>query len=210
MASVEDTAAQTLAMLEDRLRRVEFLINGQQGKDGEPSAPTTNTQYAVSTRLHNLERGLQALANRSNAVYDILVLHQQYPDLFHTTDFERVPSTLAPGALAQLILAHEQLYKDSSGQLQTLSDISTIPDSSAFTKLIALEPQIEKIEARQAEQARIFAELRARSAQIVEQWYESGVLEMGERWADWEEKLRDCEIVIRRQEAAKKRDEGTV
>lgn len=207
---MEETAAQTLAMLEDRLRRVEFLINGQQSDYDETNATASNTQFAVSTRLHHLERGLQALANRSNAVYDILLLHQQYPDLFHTTDFERSPSTLAPGSLAQLILAHEQLYKDSSSQLQTLSDVSAIPDSSAFTKLIALEPEIEKIESRQAEQARAFAELRARSAHIVEQWYESGVLEMGERWADWEERLRDCEIVIRRQEAVKKRDEGTV
>ena len=63
---------------------------------------------------------------------------------------------------------------------------------------------------RSKEQAKEFAELRARSAKVVEQWYENGVLDMGEKWADWEERLRDCEILVRRNEAAKKREEGTL
>ena len=34
------------------------------------------------------------------------------------------------------------------------------------------------------------------------------VVGMSERWAEWEERVRDVEILVRRMEAAKKRDEG--
>ena len=63
---------------------------------------------------------------------------------------------------------------------------------------------------KQEQQAEELAELRARSAVVVEKWYSEGVLKMGERWADWEERLREGEILIRRREAAKKREEGLV
>jgi hypothetical protein len=208
MASVPHTAAETLSLLEERLRRLEFLIEGDSTHFVGENEDLPASQGAISTRLRNLERGLESLINRSNAVYDILLLHQQVPDLFHASGLNSVPVTLAPASLAQLILAHEQLLKTMSAGLQTIHDIGTIPDSTAFVQLVELRPQLAKLETKQAEQVRELATLRARSAQIVEQWYESGVLEMGGRWADWEEKLRDCEILVRRQEASRKREEA--
>ncbi|KAF1822027.1 uncharacterized protein K489DRAFT_410391 [Dissoconium aciculare CBS 342.82] len=208
MASVQQTAAETLTMLEERLRRLEFLVEGDLSHPTEELESKPSSRNAVSTRLHNLERGLESLINRSNSIYDILLLHQQVPDLFHASAVNSVPTTLAPASLAQLILAHEQLLKSTSAGLQTIHDIGSIPDSTAFVQLVATQPQLAKVEAKQAEQVREFAALRARSAQLVEQWYESGVLKMGGRWADWEEKLRDCEILVRRQEASRKREES--
>jgi hypothetical protein len=195
-------------MLEERLRRLEFLIQGDPIHSLGDYETLSASLGAVSTRLRNLERGLESLINRSNAIYDILLLHQQVPDLFHTSGVNSVPTTLAPASLAQLILAHEQLLKTTAGGLQTIHEIGTIPDSTVFVQLVASRPQLAKLETRQTEQAQELATLRARSAQLVERWYESGVLEMGGRWADWEEKLRDCEILVRREEASRKREEA--
>ena len=96
-----------------------------------------------------------------------------------------------------------------SARLSQLQETS-IPDPAASAKLIELQPRIEKVRAKQEAQLQELAELRAKSAKAVEIWYEGGVLGMGERWAEWEERLRDAEISVRRREAAKKREEGLV
>lgn len=80
-----------------------------------------------------------------------------------------------------------------------------------MAKLIAQQARLDQARQKQDEQAREFAELRARSARLVETWYEEGVLGMGEKWAAWEEKLREGEILVRRREARVKREkEGVV
>lgn len=203
MGVTHATAVDTLRMLHERLARIDFAVNGDSSANEDKQSTSSAT-----ARLRALERTLSTLAARSPAVSDILQLHNSHPELFHPADSKAVPTTLPPASLAQLVLAHDQLYRTTSTQLSTLNENKDIPDPSALTKLIALQPRVEKIEARQAQQASEFAELRARSAKIVEQWYENGVLDMGERWAAWEEELKDCEILVRRKEAARKREEG--
>ncbi|KAK4502338.1 hypothetical protein PRZ48_005763 [Zasmidium cellare] len=202
MDVTRDTAIDTLQMLHERLARIDYVVNGDDiaQEDLKPNA-------SAKARLAALERSLNTLAASSLGVSDVLQLHNSHPELFHSSDPKDVPTTLPPAALAQLILAHDHLYRTTSTQLSTLNENKEVPDASALTKLIALQPRIEKIEARQAQQASEFAELRARSAKIVEQWYENGVLDMGEKWTAWEERLKDCEILVRRKEAAKKREE---
>ncbi|KAF2162866.1 hypothetical protein M409DRAFT_57921 [Zasmidium cellare ATCC 36951] len=202
MAVTRDTAVDTLQMLHERLARIDFAVNGDDiaQEDHKPNA-------SAKARLASLERTLNTLAASSLGVSDVLQLHNSHPELFHPADPKDVPTTLPPASLAQLILAHDHLYRTTSTQLSTLNNNKEVPDASALTKLISLQPRIDKIEARQAQQANEFAELRTRSAKIVERWYENGVLDMGERWAGWEEKLKDCEILVRRKEAAKKREE---
>lgn len=210
-ATTNETAAATLSMLEERLHRLDYAINGDvlpiedDNKDNE-----LQPRASAAARLRTLERALKTLTTKSHAVSDILQIQQQCPELFHAADEQTIPSTLHPASLAQLILAHEGLYKTASSQLSTLHDNSTIPDTAPLVKLIGLEPRIEKVEAKQIEQAREFADLRLRSMRLLENWYKLGVLDMGEKWADWEERLRDCEIMVRRKEAAKRREEGTL
>lgn len=211
MTSSSETAAQTLSMLAERLERIDYVINGNgnhASNDDEPRS-RASASASASARLRNLERTLHALAARSHAVSDILQVHMHYPEIFHPTDSQTVPSSLSPASLAQLVLAHESLYKTSSTQLSTLKDNSIIPESGPLVKLIAMQPRIDRLESKQMAQSQEFAELRARSARVVERYYESGVLQMGERWTDWEERLKDCEILVRRREAAKRREEGT-
>ena len=207
----EEDSQEALSMLDERLRRVEFLIRGDtRGDSDSAAAASTNLQRsreAANSTLHTVERTLHSLANKSPAISDILLLHRQHSELFHPTNG---PQSVPPGntSLAQILLAHEQLYKTTTSQLKQLDEIKSIPDSAPLAKLATLQPRISQLQAKQTDLVREFGELRAKTAMALERWYETGVLEMGERWADWEERLKDCEILVRRKEAAKKREEG--
>lgn len=202
----KQTATDTLALLEDRLRRVDYLFNGDTQARETADAPPTSA--SATARLRNLERTLQHLAARSPAAADVLSLQKAQPSLFNPTSSDS-ETTLPPSQLAALVLAHAQLYTTASSHLAQLQDTS-IPDPCIATKLVDLQPRIEKARLKQEQQGTEFAELRGRSAQVVEKWYEVGVLGMGEQWAEWEERMRGVEIAVRRQEAAKKRDEEVV
>lgn len=208
MATAREAAAETLSMLEERLARITLAVHGD--TTAPISTPQQHASNSVAARLHTLERNLNSLATRSYAVSDLLQLHKQHPELFHPVDPQSAPPTLAPASLAQLVIAHENQYKTVASQLSILSENKDVPEPAPLAKLIALQPRIDRLEAKQTEQAWEFAELRARSASLVEEWYENGILDMGEKFADWEETLRDYEILVRRKEAAKKREEGMV
>lgn len=202
------TASETLALLEERLRRLNYTLHGD-------SATANNTSdnkptLSATERFRKLERNLANLSSKSPTASDILNLQSHHPNLFVSTHND-APSTPPPSSLATLVLAHEPLFRQSSTSLQTLSSQNSIPDPAALAKLIALEPRLERVLQKQDEQAREVAELRARSARVVEKWYQEGVLGMGEKWAGWEETLREGEILVRRSEARERRErEGIV
>jgi hypothetical protein len=205
--STDETADASLDMLEARLQRLNYALNG----DGEIEDASTHTsmEYTAAHRLRNLERQMQLLANRSPAANEVLKLQAQHPNIFEQATGAEQTNTLTLAPQAALVLAHAQLYSRVSGQLQSLQETS-VPDPTSASKLRELQPRIEKAAARQQQQANEFAELRSRSAAAVERWYESGILGMAERWAEWEERMRDVEIVVRRLEAMKKREEELV
>ena len=155
MATSHETSAQTLSLLEERLKRIDFLVNGSRVQDEDSAAPAAKGSAAV--RLHNLGRALSALSTKSHAVSSILALQKQHPDLFNPSTN---PSTLAPSALASLTLAHSNLYQLLSSRLPQLQD-TPVPDSSAAAKLIDLRPRIESVRAKQTAQLREVAEVRA-------------------------------------------------
>ena len=205
MTTSQQAAAETLSLLEDRLNRVNYILNGD-SEEAVQQQPASKHPASASVRLRTLERNLQSLASSSPAVADVLALQKKHPEFFNP---DSSPESLPAASLASLILAHSQLYQSVATHLSKLQDLS-VPDPGAATKLIELHPRIQKAREKQTAQAEEFAELRARSAQVVEKWYEGGVLGMGEQWAEWEERLRDAEILVRRREAAKRREEGTI
>jgi hypothetical protein len=205
--SIDETHDASLDMLEARLQRINYALNGD-GEIEDASARTTQTSTAAH-RLRNLERQMQLIATRSPAASEVLKLQAQHPSIFEQAIGAEQTNTLPLAPQAALILAHAQLYSRVSGQLQSLQETS-VPDPTSASKLRELQPRIEKAAARQQQQANELAELRSRSAAAVERWYESGVLGMAERWAEWEERMRDVEIVVRRLEAMKKREEELV
>ena len=205
MTSSQQTTAATLALLDERLRRVNYALHGDsEVGDSDPS----QTPRSAIARLRALERTLAQLCVRSPATAEVLALQKAHPSLFHPHS-SNLPSTLRPSQLAALILAHSQLYTSVSANLTQLQD-TRVPDPAGTVKLLDLAPRIEKARVRQEKQAREVAELRARSARVVEQWLEVGMLGMSERWAEWEERLREVEIVVRRREGAKRRENGLV
>jgi hypothetical protein len=208
MAKSQQTAADTLILLEDRVNRVNYILNGDADAATTQQQPTSKHAASASVRLRSLERNLHSLASNSPAVADVLTLQRMHPEFF---DFDSNSSSdsLPAASIANLILAHSQLYQSLSTRLSQLQDLN-VPDAAAAAKLIELRPRIQKAHEKQVAQAKEFAELRARSAQAVEKWYEGGVLGMGEQWAEWEERLRDAEILVRRREAAKRREDGTI
>ena len=205
MASSRQTAEETLSLLEDRIRRVNFVLNGDNEFNVEKQ-PTSKPGNSASARLRTLDRNLSTLASTSPVIADILALQRKYPEYFGSTASVEPLST---PTLASLVIAHSQLYQPVATRLSQLQDLS-IPDPLTAAKLIELRPRIEKARERQLIQAKEFSELRARSARAVEAWYEGGVLGMGEQWAEWEERLRDAEILVRRREAVKRREDGMV
>lgn len=210
MTSSKETAATSLLLLEERLRRIDYVLHGNKERDKDETTPKPQHSGSASARLRQLEHKLHSLATKSPIIPEILALQKQHPTVFHP-DSSSVPESLPLASLATLPLAHEKLYHSLSTQLQQLQDSSrNIPDPVVAAKLVELRPRIEKLATKQEQQMGELAELRARSAKVVETWYEGGVLEMGERWAEWEERLRDAEILVRRREAAKKREEGNV
>lgn len=207
------TASDTLALLEERLRRVDYILHGDNPQNSAANTTTPDKANkptpSASERLRKLERNLATLTTKSSTVSSILDFQSHHPNLFTPTPTSQ--PTIPPPSLAALILAHANLLQTTSSSLQTLASQNTIPDPAVLAKLIALQPQLERMQTKQAEQAREVAELRARSARVVEQWYEEGVLGMGEKWAGWEERLREGEILVRRREAREKREkEGVV
>lgn len=204
MATSQQTTDETLSLLQDRLDRVNYILNGE-GQRFVEQQPAPKQAIPASVRLRSLEHNLNSLASSTPAVADVLALQKKHPEFFDATAADSLP----PASLGSLILAHSQLYQSVSSRLSQLQDLS-VPDPATVAKLIELRPRVEKAREKQAARAKEFAELRTRSAQVVEKWYEGGVLGMGEQWAEWEERLRDAEILIRRREAAKRREDGTI
>jgi hypothetical protein len=207
MAVTNDTPAQSLDSLEARLQRISYAINGDQDEDA--STTPRSADGTAASRLQKLETQMQTLASKSSTADMVLKLQSQHPNLFNQTNSAEQPNTLPLPSQASLVLSHAQLYSRISGQLQSLQE-TNVPDPTSASKLRELQPRIDKAAARQEQQAAELAELRSRSAAAVERWYETGVLGMAERWAEWEERMRDVEIVVRRLEAVKKREEELV
>jgi hypothetical protein len=205
MAVQDAASAYSLDLLEARLHRIQYAIRGKTDTDDELSSPNNANGPAV-TRLRNLEHRLNLLASRSTAVRDVLRLQAKHPEIFADS---QTALDLPQDALVALVLSHTQLYQRLSAQLTTLQATS-VPDPAPLAKLLELQPRIQKAALRQESQARELAELRMRSAAVVEKWYESGVLGMGQKWTEWEESMRDMEILVRRMEVAKKKDEGLI
>ena len=176
------TAATTLALLEERLRRVDYILNGGRPAQTPTNDNSTRPKASASARLRQLERNLQSLSAKSSAVSDVLSLQRQHPEVFDSTARTQASGLLA-STLATIVLANAQLYTSTSTSLQQLASNPTIPDPASCAKVIALQPRIAAAQAKQDEQDREVAELRARSAKIMSSWYEDGVLGMGEKWA---------------------------
>ena len=75
---MDDISLETLELLESRIRRIEYAITG--GTEHTSEAPPHAS--SVWSRLGNLERGLQALAQKSEVVSELLQLRKRISQLY--------------------------------------------------------------------------------------------------------------------------------
>ncbi|PGH05938.1 hypothetical protein AJ80_08250 [Polytolypa hystricis UAMH7299] len=220
------TAADTIELLESRLRRLEFLLTGDTSWTGEPrgippaSAAATGSgviddhdpavsgprEASVAARLGTLEYELKRLSGKVPLVHDVLSLYSRFPDLFQSPPTTTVPSTLSPQALNSIILSYASAFPETSSRLTSLKDLP-IPPARASASLIELQPRLDKLSQVQNQQAAEIAELRAQSVVLLKRWVEVGVLAGSEVWGEWEERVAMVERAVRRFEGRVEREE---
>lgn len=73
---MQDTAMETLAALEQRLQRLNFLLHGDPVITGSDDTSPADRSASIASRLHNLEKSLQAVAAQSASADELLRLRE--------------------------------------------------------------------------------------------------------------------------------------
>lgn len=75
---METTSLQTLDALEERLRRVDFLLHGSdlEYPSAESTAHEVDGSQSIASRLQSLERSLQAVLSHSDSAAELLQLRK--------------------------------------------------------------------------------------------------------------------------------------
>ena len=153
-------------------------------------------------------------------------LDERFPDLFgptstlslptSTTDQTDTPETTQPSGpetepspplqiMLSIILSYASLISETASRLTSLTD-TPIPDASLSASLIALQPRMNQLAAKQDEQGREIAELRVRTAKVLQRYYEVSLLGGGEVWGEWEGRMERVEREVKRVEVARGRE----
>ncbi|EEH32974.1 hypothetical protein PAAG_04027 [Paracoccidioides lutzii Pb01] len=212
-----ETAADTIELLESRLRRIEYLLTGEASWTGQrPRIPTVSgaCRKPATTRLAELEYELNGLARTVPAVRDVLALYSRFPDLFQSipdttststsANPQSIPTTLPLPALTSIILSYASAFPETASRLTSLKDLP-IPPAALSASLIELQPRLDRLAAVQEQQAAEIAELRARSALLAKRWVEVGVVGGSEVWGEWEGRVERVEKAVRRLEVEAER-----
>lgn len=144
--------------------------------------------------------------------YDVLTQSRpddRYPDLFQQQQPQSIPEGLSPRTLTSIVLSYATAFPETASRLTSLNDLP-IPDPQSSATLIELQPQIDRVAQTQAEQAATISELRIRTAQVLQRWYEVGIVGSGECWAEWEGRLEGVEREVKRREVIKERRENEI
>ncbi|KAH7412592.1 hypothetical protein BKA64DRAFT_659198 [Cadophora sp. MPI-SDFR-AT-0126] len=200
----DQTATETIDLLEARLRRIEFAISGN-----VESTSTSSNAIPATQRLASLEHSLHQLASKSQVVQELLKLHSKHPDLFRAPNPQEIPTTLDTNTLLSIVMASASAYPSTSSRLTSIMDVP-VPPAELSMQLIDLQPRIAKVEALQAAQNADIAELRERSAAVIQRWYTTDILGAGDAWADVEGRVERVEQRVRRVALAKRTDDAMI
>ncbi|KAI1496250.1 hypothetical protein F5X99DRAFT_414299 [Biscogniauxia marginata] len=194
-STLDETSLSTIALLEARLSRIEYLLYGH-------SSPQPKVSAARS--MHELEHRFSILLQRIRVYAELLRLYKSQPSLFHPPPPAEPPSELSQDALRAVILAAASSYPATASALTAISD-TPVPDPAQSAALAALLPKMKGVEATQLAQAAEIARLRARSEVVVRQWYERDVMGYSNFVAGVESRIEMAERAARR--VQKSRDE---
>lgn len=132
------------------------------------------------------------------ATADCLGLVDAHPSLFYPKPSSKSEEAELNDASA-IVLAHAPLFASSTSQLQSLKDLP-LPPATASAALISLQPRLTAFREAQCRQDTEIDQLRARTARVLQRWYEVSVLDVGDCWQEWDGRIRRAEQTIRRQE----------
>ncbi|RVX69305.1 hypothetical protein B0A52_06899 [Exophiala mesophila] len=212
---LETAARTTLALLETRLRRLEFLLNGTTNEHGVPDTlpVTTKESDMVWTKLNALDSRLASLKKigglAESVVADIERLSSVHPDLFSSSNAKDapIPHSEDVATLAAVVLSHASLFSETDARLSSLQTLQ-IPSAESSSKLLALKPRLDQCEEAQREIDTEIRELRERSARCLEWWVNVGVVGTGDLWENWESRITDVERNTIRREKRAKEEQG--
>ena len=222
--SEETAALQSIELLERRLRNLQFQILGRDdiSETFQELGPSKGKERAVKSRLANLEEALEKLSAQHNPVKDLLQLCEFLPQPFYLEhnrtngrsdgnhrDIFPPTSPLDDSSFSEserlsIVTSSAILYSNTASRLRSLQDMP-IPSAESSTSLIALNPRIAKVRHLQDLQAAEIAQLRLRTAETLQRWYEIQVLAGGDCWNEWEERVGEVEKKVRREETARAR-----
>lgn len=224
---VQELLTDTLALLEWRLHRLEFILNGDTSNEqaaNDTTQPSGNA-HTVLARVRKLEQSLQQIMLKSGVASDLLTLRMlsesvtmhfdsrltkdrseaRRPDLFSADSPLDSPDEPDTSQKLAMVLSEAPAYSEVASQLRHLGDLS-IPPADAFAKLIAMHPRMANVRRRQCQQAGEISDLRRRSSALVLQWHEVFILGQGRCWVDWDTRLRKAERTLRREEVRRAQD----
>ncbi|SLM34782.1 hypothetical protein LPUS_03732 [Lasallia pustulata] len=207
METLSDKAAtETIERLEHRLRSIEYILSGDdEAASVLQQAAARGKGCTTQARITRLENALSNLSSKIPVVQDLLRLHACFPDLFQPVAPKNIPTSLTTPELFAVISSYATLYPTTASRLTSLQDLP-IPAAERSASLISLQPRLAKLELQQQSQARELAELRWRTAAVIQRWYELGVLGGGECWTEWEERMEKIEKKIRQTEVMQARE----
>ncbi|CUS07379.1 unnamed protein product [Tuber aestivum] len=203
--TLDKVAEETVRSLETRLRRIEFVLSGTSEDPVSDLFALRNAgrENSVHARLAALEHDLAKLCRKSTTVKEMIDLHKNCPEIFkaaqthpHATSSSS-SSTLTPCEKLSTALTAAPSIHATSSQLTSIRD-TPIPDPNVSADLIALLPRINRTEIMQQTQAREIAELRRRSAALLERWYLLGVEGVNECFAEWDERTLEVDKLLSR------------
>ncbi|OCL10725.1 hypothetical protein AOQ84DRAFT_374647 [Glonium stellatum] len=195
MPDLDDVAYQTLELLESRLRRVAFVLDGglQQDESKQKRA------LSVPERIQKLEDALQNLSSKTALISEVQRLKSRYPQLTDPSPAKGVSLDPGPAEQLAMILTEAPSFPTTASQLNSLHDLP-VPPTENFAVLAALQPRIVEAERRQLAQAVEISELRKRNGALILRWHEVFILGQGRCWAEWDTRVRKAEQLVRRRE----------
>ncbi|MCJ1298457.1 hypothetical protein MMC08_001247 [Hypocenomyce scalaris] len=209
-AQPDKTATATIELLEHRLRRIEYILSGdEEASNVLQQAAAQGKECNINARISKLEDALSNLSSKSRVIQDLLRLYARYPDLFQPIAAKDVPTSLTAPEILAVISSCATLYPTTASRLTSLQDLP-IPAAEHSASLIALQPRLGRVELQQESQARDLAALQSRTAAVIQRWFELGVLGGGECWTEWEDRVETVEKKIRQEEVVRAREADAV
>ena len=128
-----------------------------------------------------------------------------HPDIFPPKITDDNRASFSESEQLSIVNSCATLYATTASRLISIQDLP-IPSAELSASLISLYPRLAKIEILRESQFREIANLRIRTASVLQQWYEAAVLSGGECWIEWEDRVTKAEKTVRRKELAQLRD----